>query len=35
MNIKSSKELVSEANKVIKIIKPNKVKEAIDKVKLL
>ncbi len=31
MNIKSSKELVSEANKVIKIIKPNKVKEAIDK----
>jgi hypothetical protein len=28
MNIKSSKELVDEANKVIKVMKPAQVKEA-------
>ena len=31
MNIKSSKELVDEANKVIKAIKPAQVKEALEK----
>ena len=31
MNIKSSKDLVDEANKAIKVMKPNEVKEAADK----
>ena len=31
MNIKSSKELVDEANKVIKVMKPAQVKEALEK----
>ena len=31
MNIKSSKELVNDANKEIKVLKPNQVKEAFDK----
>ena len=31
MNIKSSKELVDEANKVIKVMKPTQVKEALEK----
>ena len=31
MNIKSSKELVNDANKKIKVLKPNQVKEAFDK----
>ena len=31
MNIKSSKELVDEANKVIKIMKPEEIKQALKK----
>ena len=31
MNIKSSKELVDEANKSIKVMNPNQIKEAIEK----
>ena len=31
MNIKSSKELVNDANKEIKVLKPDQVKEAFDK----